>query len=262
MYRTVLYCTVTQGVFDCLTGPCVVVPGVGKLQGSTRPSQFTGRDVHHFLQIPFGESTAGEHRFAPPRPKGPLNDGDDAYDASYTSYILGWWNHVCPQPGPGITGQDSPLVNQFRAEQPELAAALPTGPLLGSEDCLHLAVFTPELPSAEHDPRLPVMVYIHGGAFMLGGYVGAGPGKLLERDMVLVALQYRVGPLGKCLVPAASAECNLCQGSCVCPMTRSRVTWACWTSSSPSSGYTGTSRTSAGTRTASPSWARARAAPA
>ena len=209
---TVLYCTVYQGVFDCLTGPCVVVPGVGKLQGSTRPSQFTGRDVHHFLQIPFGESTAGEHRFAPPRPKGPLNDGDDAYDASYTSYILGWWNHVCPQPGPGITGQDSPLVNQFRAAEPELAAALPTGPLLGSEDCLHLAVFTPELPSAEHDPRLPVMVYIHGGAFMLGGYVGAGPGKLLERDMVLVALQYRVGPLGECMsawsqLPELSVTC-------------------------------------------------------
>ena len=27
-------------------------------------------------------------------------------------------------------------------------------------------------------------VYIHGGSFMLGGYIGAGPRKLLERDMV------------------------------------------------------------------------------
>ena len=29
-------------------------------------------------------------------------------------------------------------------------------------------------------------VYIHGGSFMLGGYIGAGPRKLLERDMVFI----------------------------------------------------------------------------
>jgi len=45
------------------------------------------------------------------------------------------------------------------------------------------------------------MVYIHGGSFMLGGYIGAGPRKLLERDMVLVSLQYRVGPLGFLCLP-------------------------------------------------------------
>ena len=53
----------------------MTVPGVGKLQGSNRPTQWTGRDVYSFFGIPFGETTAGEHRFAPPRPKGPLNDG-------------------------------------------------------------------------------------------------------------------------------------------------------------------------------------------
>jgi len=192
---------VTKDIFDCLTGPCVTVPGVGKLQGSKKPSQFSGRDVYHFLKIPYGETTEGEHRFAPPRPKGPLNDGADAYDASYLSYISGWWNHVCPQPGPGITDFDNPMVSMWAKENPDLAKALPTGPMLGSEDCLHLAVFTPQLPDAEHNPRLPVMVYIHGGSFMLGGYIGAGPGKLLERDMVLVAMQYRVGPLGFMCLP-------------------------------------------------------------
>ena len=81
-----------------------------------------------------------------------------------------------------------------------------------------------QLPSDSRNPNLPVMVYIHGGAFMMGGYVGAGPGRLLERylvflftlciiikithkifitllqcfrDMVLVEIQYRLGPLGK-----------------------------------------------------------------
>ena len=69
----------------------------------------------------------------------------------------------------------------------------------------------------------PQKVYIHGGSFMLGGYIGAGPRKLLERDMVkfwfstwnlqtsdltwiptwqvLVSLQYRVGPLGFLCLP-------------------------------------------------------------
>ena len=180
-----------------MTGPCVTVPGVGKIQGSTKASQFTGRDVHHFLGIPFGESTGGEHRFAPPRPRAPLNDGDDAFDASYLPYITSWWNRACPQPGLDLTAEENPALAMWAAEHPDLAKSLPTGPMLGSEDCLHLAVFTPELPSAEHNPKLPVMIYIHGGAFMLGGYVGGGPGKLLERDMILVAVQYRVGPLGK-----------------------------------------------------------------
>jgi carboxylesterase type B len=38
-----------------------------------------------------------------------------------------------------------------------------------------------QLPTENSHPKLPVIVYIHGGAFMLGGYVGAGPGKLLEK---------------------------------------------------------------------------------
>jgi bile salt-stimulated lipase len=45
------------------------------------------------------------------------------------------------------------------------------------------------------------MAYIHGGSFMLGGYIGAGAGKLLERDMIIVEMQYRVGPLGFMCLP-------------------------------------------------------------
>ena len=36
---------------------------------------------------------------------------------------------------------------------------------------------------------------------MLGSYIGAGPGKLLERDIILVEMQYRVGPLGFFCLP-------------------------------------------------------------
>jgi len=202
-----------EGILDCLTGPCVTVPGVGKLQGSNKETQFSGRQIKGFWGIPFGESTGGEHRFQPPRPKAPLNDGKDAFDASYLNYLLDWWDHVCPQVGVSLSGEfENPLLAQYFAGHPEMynqtERGLP-GAVLGTEDCLHLAVFTPQLPTADTNPNLPVMVYIHGGSFMLGGYIGAGAGKLLERDMVLVEMQYRVGPLGFMCLPDDEAAGNM-----------------------------------------------------
>jgi len=194
--------TAISGPLDCISGPCVTVEGVGKLQGSWENTQWSHRRINQFMGIPFGETTAGEYRFAPPRAKAPLNDGNhNVYDASYFSWITNWWDRVCPQPGLNFAGELNPMLamqNDSRLE--EAVRGLP-GAVIGSEDCLHLAVHTPELPSANHNPKLPVMVYIHGGSFMLGGYIGAGPRKLLERDMVLVSLQYRVGPLGFLCLP-------------------------------------------------------------
>jgi len=205
---------VHAGILDCLTGPCVTVPGVGKIQGTNKNTQFTNRPYKAFFGIPYGESTAGVNRFQPPKPRGPLNNGNDAFDASYLNYLLDWWDHVCPQVGVATTEAetDNPYLAQFFAEHPHLynqtGKGLP-GAVLGSEDCLHLAVFTPQLPTASVDPELPVMVYIHGGAFMLGGYIGAGAGKLLERDMVIVEMQYRVGPLGFMCLPDEEIAGNM-----------------------------------------------------
>jgi len=202
-----------EGILDCLTGPCVTIPGVGKIQGSKKSTQFTGRDWYGFWAIPFGETTAGANRFQPPVPKAPLNDGKDAFDAGYTNYLLNWMGKMCPQPG--VTSEDEgtfeyPLFNAM--EQEQLINVTDRGLLdtLGSEDCLHLAVFSPKLPTAaEPAPKLPVMVYIHGGAFYMGGYIGAGPGKLLEQDVVLVEMQYRLGPLGFMCLPEDSIAGNM-----------------------------------------------------
>lgn len=73
-----------------------------------------------------------------------------------------------------------------------------TKAMAGSEDCLNLAVFTPRSPKQIEDgaQKLPVMFFIHGGAFYMGAYIGMGPKALLEHDVVLVEIQYRVGPLG------------------------------------------------------------------
>ena len=45
---------------------------------------------------------------------------------------------------------------------------------------------------------LPVMFFIHGGGFSIGEATDLlyGPGYLLDRDVILVTTQYRVGPTG------------------------------------------------------------------
>ncbi|GBP06296.1 Venom carboxylesterase-6 [Eumeta japonica] len=68
------------------------------------------------------------------------------------------------------------------------------------ENCLTLNVYSitynPLHPTA-HDLR-PVMVYFHDGAFYNGSARSdvAGPQYLLDRDLVLVTVQYRIGPFG------------------------------------------------------------------
>lgn len=64
-----------------------------------------------------------------------------------------------------------------------------------SEDCLYLNVWTPACDGAKR----PVMVWIHGGAFVTGaGSVGLYNGKTLSLsgDVVIVTINYRLGSLG------------------------------------------------------------------
>ncbi|HEY1836934.1 MAG TPA: carboxylesterase/lipase family protein [Rhizomicrobium sp.] len=63
-----------------------------------------------------------------------------------------------------------------------------------SEDCLYLNVWTPGCDGA----RRPVMVWIHGGAFVIGaGSQGIYNGKhLAARDVVVVTINYRLGAFG------------------------------------------------------------------
>ena len=60
---------------------------------------------------------------------------------------------------------------------------------MGDEDCLTLNVYTPKLDKKKR----AVMVYFHGGAFIMGGGASFffGPGYLLEQNVVLVTFNYR-----------------------------------------------------------------------
>ncbi|XP_036324354.1 esterase B1 isoform X3 [Rhagoletis pomonella] len=68
----------------------------------------------------------------------------------------------------------------------------------GSEDCLFLNVFTTQLPKADDEQLLPVMVWLHGGGYSFGSgnTFLYGPDYLVAEDIVLVTLNYRLGPLG------------------------------------------------------------------
>ena len=65
---------------------------------------------------------------------------------------------------------------------------------IGDEDCLSLNVYTPKMDTKKR----AVMVYFHGGAYIMGGGASFffGPGYLLEQNVVLVTFNYRLGPLG------------------------------------------------------------------
>ena len=69
------------------------------------------------------------------------------------------------------------------------------GIFVGSEECLMLNVYSPNL---ELEKPLPVMVWIHGGGFVAGeaGSTTHGPQYLMDQDIVLVTFNYRLGILG------------------------------------------------------------------
>lgn len=76
-----------------------------------------------------------------------------------------------------------------------------SGAINGAEDCLYLNVWSPMEPTG---PK-PVMVFIHGGGNHIGSaetplYRGARFAR--EQEVVLVSLNYRLGPLGWLRHPA------------------------------------------------------------
>ncbi|KAF2896323.1 hypothetical protein ILUMI_09830, partial [Ignelater luminosus] len=65
--------------------------------------------------------------------------------------------------------------------------------VIGDEDCLHLNIYT---PNTDTDTVFNVIIYIHGGAFMFNHGGSYRPNIILDKDVVLVTLNYRLGPLG------------------------------------------------------------------
>lgn len=68
--------------------------------------------------------------------------------------------------------------------------------LIGDEDCLYLNVYTPVL---DKEARKAVMVWFHPGGWNSGmaDDMLFGPDFLIENDVVIVTVNFRLGALGK-----------------------------------------------------------------
>jgi para-nitrobenzyl esterase len=96
---------------------------------------------------------------------------------------------AAPQPAPAWSGTLR-LSADFGSSCPQIAS--PFGEASTNEDCLFLNVYR---PTAAGD--YPVMVWIHGGAFVYGsGGPAYEPSRLVKEGVVVVTLNYRIGALG------------------------------------------------------------------
>ncbi|GBP50148.1 Esterase B1 [Eumeta japonica] len=92
-----------------------------------------------------------------------------------------------PWDGTRSAKEHGPICHQFDSTSMTLKP--------GSEDCLYLNVYTPSLGQSS---LLPVMVWIHGGAFMCGSGNDDfyGPDFLIEKEIILVTFNYRLEAVG------------------------------------------------------------------
>ena len=135
--------------------------------------------VQTFLGLPYAAPPVGSLRWKPPQP---LSAWTSAIDASRPG-------NVCPQ------------VVQAQFAVPGQTA----GQVLGNEDCLNLNVYAPQAASA--DSKLPVMVWIHGGAYTLGSGSDYDASTFAQKHgVVVVTLNYRLGALGFLALPALTSE--------------------------------------------------------
>ena len=154
----------------------VVRTASGRVSGLQSP----GSKIVSFKGIPFAAPPVGDLRWRAPQPVKPWAGirKADTFSAS------------CMQHTP----------EQLLPWTPEFMTHLRV-----SEDCLYLNVWTPRIsPRAD----LPVVVFIHGGAFNSGAgsiliYNGA---HLAETGLVVVTINYRLGVFGFLAYPGLSAE--------------------------------------------------------
>lgn len=72
-----------------------------------------------------------------------------------------------------------------------------------SEDCLFLNIWT---PAESVEDKLPVMVWIHGGAFVQGNGGDWDGANLSQKGVIVVTINYRLGPFGFFAHPELTAE--------------------------------------------------------
>ncbi|XP_012244536.1 esterase FE4-like isoform X1 [Bombus impatiens] len=136
----------------------------GLLSRSTR-----GRLVAHYLGIPFAQPPVDDLRFRSPRP-----------------WIRNWTETF-------LATEYAPVCVQVTEQ----------GHFIGEEDCLYLNVYVPLISEENGDGyeekrALPVMVYVHGGMYATNGGNNrqVPPEYMMDQDVIVVSIQYRLNILG------------------------------------------------------------------
>ncbi|XP_022905582.2 venom carboxylesterase-6-like [Onthophagus taurus] len=157
----IVFLNLQLGVFTTEEAPKIEISN-GLLQGFFSNS-YNGRKFIGFEGIPFARPPIGELRFQPP---------EEPYN--WTGTWMANTKHSCIQFLESVAGLEMP----------------------SSEDCLYLNVYVPKETISPED-NLDVLIFIHGGGFMLGHpHTLFGPKYLMDTDTITVSINYRLGPLG------------------------------------------------------------------
>lgn len=138
------------------------------LVSGVREESTQGKIFHSYYGIPFAQPPIGSLRFKDP-------------------VAAASWEGVLD-----VTTMPEPCL-QIPAAMALVGVKAQTISVQGSEDCLYLNVFTPKPGDGGN---LPVMVWIHGGGFYFGSAREYLPHVLLNQQIVLVVIQYRLSVMG------------------------------------------------------------------
>jgi para-nitrobenzyl esterase len=148
----------------------LVAVSTGSLQGVIQD------DVHVFKGVPYAAPPVGALRWREPTDPAAWKGIREARN----------YGPACPQ---NSAGQDAIPVGSLKRQ---------------SEDCLSLNIWSPAKSSAA---KLPVMVWLHGGWFSRGSGLQYPGLTLAKRENVLVVtINYRLGPFGFLALPALTRE--------------------------------------------------------
>ncbi len=132
-----------------------------------------GKEVRIYRGIPYAAPPVGDLRWKAPEPAA-------SWEGIRECTVFG---NTSPQPAAAADHRDMPR----------------------SEDCLYLNVLTPAKTASDN---LPIMVWMHGGGYVVGSasMPPYGSPRLPQNGVVLVTANMRLGPLGLLAHPQLSKE--------------------------------------------------------